>query len=257
MKIAVVNSDQRMQQVYFNLSHDFDTVLLNEFTDFNRFSIPDVVVLPVKGMDMSGTLHANGKEIRIPASFWEKLDNHHVVFAGIEQPFLNQLPVNLQYYMHSPDLIARNARYTAEGVLLLLMDNTQHSILDMQVDIIGYGACGKEIAMWLQSLGVRCRIIRRSCEEDDTTVSINTWKQVACGDVIINTAPAFLIDQELMSTWDKKPLIIDIATGDVMDYPFAANVGIRIIKAGNLPNMVAHISGGNAIANYVRGVLHG
>ena len=40
------------------------------------------------------------------------------------------------------------------------------------------------------------------------------------------------------------------------DYAAAVRLGIRVIKAGNLPEMVAYESSGKSISEFVRGKLH-
>lgn len=256
MKIAIVNSDRRMQEVYFALSHEYETMLINEFTNFDRFDGADALVLPVKGVTSTGSIYSQGKEIVLPDNFWKHF-YHKPVFVGIPQPFVTSLPFVVHYYMQDEVLKQKNAMYTAEGVLFLLIDNTSLCIRDACVDVIGYGTCGKEIVKWLEGLGIRVRIIRRDCIEDDRFLQVDTYRNVACGDVIINTSIASVLDKDVITSWISKPLIIDIATPDVIAYDVALKLGIRVIKAGNLPTMVAYESAGIAIADYIRGILHG
>ena len=122
--------------------------------------------------------------------------------------------------------------------------------------MIGYGVCGKEIVRWLRALGIPYRIVRRSCEKSDTLISVEEYRKTACNEVIINTSISKVIDRELLERWSQKPLIIDIATPDVIDYAAALSMGVRVIKAGNLPEMIAYESSGKCISEFVRGKLH-
>lgn len=255
MKLAIVNSDQRMQEVYFSLAKDYEVTLINEFTNFDRFDGADALILPVKGLTSTGSLYTSGKELILPESFW-KVMHDAIIFAGIPQAFLRGFP-HVYSYMQEASVRKQNAVYTAEGTLFLLIDNTGKAIQDQLVDVIGYGMCGKEIVKWLQALQVKTRVIRRSCEEDEQFFTVERYRSMQCGDVIINTSISSLLDHDLMCSWDHKPLIIDIATPDVIDYNTACKLGIRVIKAGNLPNMVAYQSAGKLIAEYVRGKLDG
>lgn len=260
MKVGVVNSDRRMQQVYFNLSSTYDTCLINTFTNMDKLKAPDVLVLPLKGLKDDGTLKLNGEEIALTRSFWESMGEDHIVFAGMHHPFLDTLNCKKYYYMEDHDLAKKNAILTSEGVLFLLIDHTSKSILELNIDVIGYGTCGQEIVAWLRALGIEVRIIRRekASTDDEHVLSISKWKSMPCGDVIINTAPDRIIDRELMARWIEKPLIIDIASGEQIDASAAALCGIQYIKAGTLPAMFAWVSAGNIIADYVRGKLeHG
>ncbi len=99
------------------------------------------------------------------------------------------------------------------------------------------------------------RIVRRNTDEKGRFVNVADYRKGSCGDVIINTSPSIVLDRELLTRWHNKPLIIDIATPDVIDYDAALKQDIRVIKAGNLPNMVAYESSGKLIADYVRGKI--
>ncbi len=254
LRIAVVNCDKRMQEVYFHLSHDYETIAIHAFTDFDRFNGADALVLPVKGLTDSGSLMVKGKEIRLPASFWQKMKDKPI-FAGIPQDFLHDF-AHVCYYMEDASIKAQNAVYTAEGVLYLLIDHTGACIKDLQVDVIGYGLCGREIVTWLRDLHIPVRIVRRPCGGEENCISVEQYRNATCGDVIINTSIAKVIDRHMLETWEKKPLIIDIATPDVIDSDAALRCGVRLIKAGNLPAQVAYESAGQLIAEYVRGKLN-
>ena len=91
MKIAVVNSDRRMQEVYFQLAREEEAILINEFTDFEKIDQIDALVLPIKGLTATGSLYSSGKELQIPAYFWDSV--HDIpIFTGIRQAFLKDFP---------------------------------------------------------------------------------------------------------------------------------------------------------------------
>lgn len=252
MKIAVVNSDQRMQAVYFNLCKTYDTYLINEFTNMDKLTIPDVLVLPMYGPDDKGVITIKGQQLAIPMSFWASLSDHTKVFCGLPNAFIREVAYDYDFYMEHDTLVEQNAVLTAEGTLCLLIDHTSQSIKDCHVDVIGYGTCGKEIVKWLEALDVPTRIVRRVCQGEANSISIDAWKAEGCGDVIINTAPAKIIDRKLMESWKPEPLIIDIASGALIDEKDAMLCGIQLIKAKALPAIYAWKSAGNIIAETIR-----
>lgn len=258
MKIAVVTTDARMSVIYRSLSATFDTVELHKQKDFIKPDDLDVLILPVKGITEEGNLDHNGKYLEIPQAFWKGLKKEVKIFCGLPNPFLDAMPNEIIYYMKEESVLAKNAILTAEGVLFLLIDNTKQSIQKLCVDIIGYGRCGKEIHKWLKALHVNCRIIRRKVDGLSQTMCIEEWKRTKPYDVIINTSIQPIINKECVDAWKNKPLIIDIATPDVIDGEYARKKGIRFVKAGNLPALIAFESAGELIAEYVRGILqHG
>ena len=252
MNIAVVNNDQRMQEVYFSLSHKYTVTAIHEFTNFDDIKEIDVLVLPVKGIDEDGNITANGKKLLIPSTFWEKISSSCKIFAGLPHPFLDALPCQVLYYMQDENILLENAQLTAEGILFLLIDNTATSIKELKVDVIGYGRCGKAIIEWLNDLGIDVRIVRREVKDTQNAISVDEWVQEEPYPVIINTSEQFIMKKEVLSSWESKPLIIDIATPDVIDMEIAQILGIRVIKAGALPSMIAYKSAGQLIAQFVR-----
>lgn len=252
MKIAVVNSDARMQQVYINLAKTYDTYLINTFTNMDKLTIPDVLILPIKGMDTNGNIKTSQGTITFPENFYESLD-HTKIFAGIKNPFLDQLDKEVNYYLQDEHITQKNAILTAEGVLYLLIDHTKCSIFDCTIDVIGYGYCGKAIGKLLKGLGVKFRVVRRVVDEyNENEISIEDWKNSTCGDVIINTAPANIIDRTQFMNFNPKPLILDIASGEYIDHKLALLNNITLIKARSLPAVFAPESAGNLIGDYIR-----
>lgn len=258
MKIAVLTSDARMKVVHDQLSKYYETIDLHEQKQFLEPMMFDVLVLPVKGITDDGNFKTNEKNFIIPIQFWKDLKSTTNIFCGIPQPFLETLPNHKFYYMKAETVLEKNATLTAEGILFLLIDNTAKGIQYLNIDIIGYGRCGKEIYKWLKALHIPCRIIRRKKDGLSETISVEEWKRMEPYEVVINTSVQSIIDKELIDTWSRKPLIIDIATPEVIDGKYAQVKGIKFIKAGNLPALIAFESAGELVANYIRGILeHG
>lgn len=253
LKVAVVCSDARMRQVYHQLAKNFDVELIDQETDFLLLPMLDAIVFPVKGPDTFGYLAMEEKAIRIPSRFWDIQPNDICCFCGLKNAYFDRLAMHKYYYMEDKDVIHGNAILTAEGVLNEFIGCCSKSIYDVSVDVIGYGNCGKVIYEMLYNLHVQVRVIRRTCKKEENFIEIKDWEE--CGDVIINTSVQKLINKERMEGWRKKPVILDIATPDVIDVQAAKALGIRVIKAGNLPNRYASVSAGNIIACYVRGII--
>ncbi|MEG0469516.1 MAG: hypothetical protein RR562_06360 [Longicatena sp.] len=250
MKIAVICSDDRMIQIYDNLSKSFcvmDVYNVNDLETCKREI--DVLVLPVKGVDKEGKIAC----IRQKDEFWSELKESVLIFCGLRNEFLEKLPYRTYYYMEDQGVIRDNAILTAEGVLNELIGCCARSIYDIQVDVIGYGNCGKVIYDILHNLHVNTRVIRRTCEKQEDFIEVNEY--TTCGDVIINTSIGDVLNRERMQQWTKRPVIIDIVTPDVIDMDAARELGICIIKAGNLPGRFASVTAGNIIAEFIRGKL--
>lgn len=254
VKIAVICSDERMIQVYDNLSRDFMVDRLDAQTDFLNLPQYQAVVFPVKGVDEFGYVRIQEQAIHIPHAFYEMQGKDCLLFCGIRNAVLDALPQRKIYYMLEESVIHENAVLTAEGVLNELISCICKSIYDIQVDIVGYGHCGQVIYDMLKNLHVRVRIIRRDCKKEGNFLPVRDWE--TCGDVIIHTATGVMIAPSRMRSWKNKPVIIDISTPDLIDLKAAHEEGITVIKAGNLPGRFACISAGNIIAECIRGKLN-
>ncbi|RGB59422.1 hypothetical protein [Absiella sp. AM10-20] len=252
MITAVVCSDDRMRYVCKSLHMEMEIIAIDEDSDFLTLPRLDAIILPVKGIDDEGYMKLYDSLVHVPSMFWQ-IQKDMIIFSGMETSYISALPMKKYYYMKDTTVIDENAILTAEGILHLLITSLAKSLYDIQIDIIGYGHCGKAIYRMLKSLDVKVRVIRRDCIEDDTFMTIKHWKQ--CGDVIINTSIEKLMDADLMRSWKNAPLIIDIATPDVVDKQCAKELGIPYQKEGNLPGRFCAESAGKIIADYVRGKL--
>lgn len=253
MITAVVCSDDRMLYVSKNICSSCNLIMIDENTDFLTLPALDYLVLPVRGIDELGYLTIRGKQVKVPSMFW-KMQKDVVIFSGLSTSYLESLPFKKYYYMKDDTVVKENAILTAEGVLLLLISSIDKSLYDISVDVIGYGNCGKAIVTMLQGLDVKVRVIRRFCEEDETFMTIEHWEQ--CADVVVNTSIQRVMVEERMEKWEKKPLVIDIATPDVVDEAACRRLSIPFIKALNLPGRFCAESAGRIIACYVRGIVH-
>lgn len=252
MITAVVCSDDRMLFVYKKLHMYKEVIAIDETTDFLTLPRLDALVLPVKGIDEDGYLRIREHRIHVPAMFW-RIQKEMLIFCGMPCTYVKTLPQRKDYYLEAQHVIEENAMLTVEGVLYLLISSISKSLYDIDVDIIGYGNCGKAIHHMLGNLDVKTRVIRRECKEDQNFIKISSWND--CADVIVNTSIQKVIEEKHILTWSKRPIVIDIATPDVVDQALLKAYDMTFIKAPNLPGRFCAESAGRIIADYVRGKL--
>ncbi|MDD6467626.1 MAG: hypothetical protein PUF50_05550, partial [Erysipelotrichaceae bacterium] len=131
-----------------------------------------------------------------------------------------------------------NARITAYGILSMLLEHCPRLITEMTVDIVGFGHCGKEIVHLLEQLEVSVRIITKGiCDTNFECLLYEDWKYVEPSDVIINTAPAVVINEYDCGRWKKDPIIIDLSTGHIGVAEVVRNC-IQVIDAPALPDII-------------------
>lgn len=164
----------------------------------------------------------------------------------------------IKYYdiMTSADFVTKNARLTAEGLLIPLLTHTSFSICDCRVLLAGYGNCGREIADILRLFTNEIYIydkepgaLKSARSKHFTAVSKkdiqNPSHKVHQINTIINTSPVNPFDDR---TWESFPAdckIFNIASS-ALKLPFPASK--RLLSCPGIPGKYAPKTAGNMIA---------
>lgn len=266
-KAAVFISDKRMGVIARELKrHGIQVIEIENPASFEKLEGAarelDWLLLPIRGVDRAGKAQMNGCAYPV-SSLLEKLPETALVFTGLWTDYLLELSAKWEQagcgkkifcYFDDPDIVAENARLTAEGLLYFLMEKTPASIFTYTVDLIGYGRVGKEIAALLEKLGIAIRIVKERLDgrEDLWTLDYRQWRDRQPSDVIINTAPVTVITQEIAKNWKKDVLIIEIASGQAgVEAEVGTLPGIRVEPAPTLPGLVTWESAGMMLSDYL------
>ncbi|MEG1066475.1 MAG: hypothetical protein RSD85_02870, partial [Erysipelotrichaceae bacterium] len=229
MNLAVLKSDLRMEEVANILSNYYEVVFIETYEELKSINNIEAIVptnnlldikyliIGFKNFNKDGKLCINNKLVDLKLV---NLDNI-IIIAPVPNKFLESLN-NIKYYFFlDKKVIVDNAELTSEGIIYYLIENTNTSIKDLKIDIIGYGNCGRSIHRWLEDLNIEHRIIRRSTSNnDDRFISIYDWKKQGSNNIIINTADYEIIDHQIIENLNKA-LIIDIATRSNIDTKYA------------------------------------
>lgn len=247
--IGIFNSDQRMLEASRILSAVTSTFLIENFTD--DLPIFDALLLPMSGI-YNQQVKMHSAWVHLPDDFWKHCRKDCVLFSATVSEEMEQLPFRCVNLSDDDLFLAANSRYTAEGVLFLLLDNTSISLSECKVDLLGFGHSGKEIYNLLKALDVKVRVVRRKVDHENSEfMSVSTWKQLPVNEIVINTSLTNWIDEEVINRWSKAPLIINI----VSSYRLAENrislKGGHVIHAGVLPSLIAAKSAGRILAECV------
>lgn len=221
---------------------------------------PDFLFLPMPVM--------SGEYINAPMSP-DKISLHQalkhagqntVVFGGKIDPPMQRLledhEIRYYDYLEREELAVMNAIATAEGTIEIILRELPVTIFGLSVMIIGSGRISKTLRHWLTSLGAQVSVSARS-HADLAWIAIDGCtpipmkemeRQINHFDVIINTVPAKILDENILSCLTPSALLIDLASkpGGV-DFEEANRLGIRTIWALSLPGKTAPISSGEII----------
>ncbi|MGN1051650.1 MAG: NAD(P)-dependent oxidoreductase [Acutalibacteraceae bacterium] len=134
-----------------------------------------------------------------------------------------------------------NAYLTGEGAVSVAIDNSQRSLINSRVLILGAGRIGIALAQMLLSFTKDITVSSRKISDKAKVISMglksaNTEKLPSLSDFdyIFNTVPAkILSDEKLLEI--KDALLIDLASIDCANIKLCKELNINVIKALGLP----------------------
>lgn len=228
-----------------------------------------VVILPVPYSYDGCRINApfSASEIRVD-DVLEAVNPTQLVLAGVCPPgFIEKadaLGLSVIDYMKDEELTVKNAVSTAEGALELAMKELAVTVHGTKTLVIGYGRVGKAVSSAFSSLRSSVTVCARRADalawayaSGYGTANIkDICRAVTDKDIIINTVPAPVLDNNVLSFVKDDALIIDLssAPGGV-DFEAASRRGLKAIHALSLPGKVAPVTAGENIADAVCSVM--
>lgn len=176
---------------------------------------------------------------------------------------------NVQIYdlMKNEPLTIANAISTAEGALQIAMEETKITIHNSEILILGFGRIGKILAKDLQALGAKITCEARK-QEDIAWIKAYGYKPLELNklnnnseilekfDIIFNTIPHLILDQEKLQKVNKNCVIIDLASkpGGV-DFEECNKLKIKNKWALALPGKVAPVTSAKYIKEQIYEII--
>ncbi len=178
-----------------------------------------------------------------------------------------KLGITVADYYECGDLQNKNALPSAEGALMLVMENSDTVIEGMNVLVTGFGKTGRLTAEKLRALGanvyvaarrdeVLCDIAMSGFLPIHITDELQMKEALDTCSTIINTVPHIIFTQSLLHDCKTRPLYIEIASlpGGI-DIPAARGMGIRSIFAPSLSGKYAPVSAGRYIFEAISDIM--
>lgn len=246
-----------------NLQSSFSGVTKEEM-DLKVFRDLDALVLPPVGTDDAGRVETifSSQSIQLTEEHIACLPKHAKVYTGMAKPYLIQLCANAQIELVElfdlDDVAIYNSIPTAEGALMMAIQNTDITIHGSECMVLGLGRTGMTLARVLKGLGARVRTgvrrkehFARAWEMGFDPFYIDQLAlEVSNTDLIFNTIPTMIVTAQVIAQIPHRALIIDLASKPGgTDFRFAEKRGIKSILAPGLPGIVAPKTAGRIIAN--------
>ncbi len=242
MKVAVVMQDERMKYIAKRLKQKTSVYEIPINDNIQSDVLFDVVVLPMSGISDHNFIKQLFKYVRPNA----------MLFTGVVNEMLlsqNVVIVNLSKNNKLKNVLAE---LTAHGILNILITKTNQNFKNYTYDVLGYGACGKEMIKVLVSNGcdVRCVSRQSNPKINCKHYSYEQWNRMQPSDIVINTAAACVIDEHTVSSWLKEPFIIDIASKGI-GVKECLKKEYNVLQVGSLPTISGPLSAANSICDCI------
>lgn len=209
----------------------------------------DVALFPIPGIAPDGALFAPQCDTRII------LDRE--ALAGMRQPaniilgwadknlqgHCEALGIGIHEYEWDDDLMLLRGPAIVEGLLKVLIDNTDITIHKSRILCVGQGVIGTLVTRTLVALGAEVHVAARNPVQRASSYAagaephhLEDMTKAAEGmDMIISSVPAQIVQRETLERLPRHALLVDLAAppGGI-DREAAAELGLRFVWARGL-----------------------
>lgn len=281
MEILILGGDLRYLEIIETLNKKYNVdligykyIYINEKVkniDIKDIKINkyDIIIFPINGVMKENliTCRFNNYPIKLPDNLLTETKENALIFSGIPTENLTKMLeiANRKciYLMKDKEVIKQNAIPTVEGIIADIINNTEKTIKDSNVLIFGYGNIGTLLTTYLKMLGSNITVAIK--EEKDKTIldkkqiknfysnnELELIKEIKNTDIIINTVPETVINDNQIKHINKNAYVLDIASHpyginqEVLDEYFIKNK----LYLG-IPGKVAPITSGKILTKKI------
>lgn len=279
-KITIIGGDLRIVKLVEMLAEDkfeiktYAMEKADSISKLKNVEICETLKEAIKDTDIvisSIPLSSNNTDINI--AFSEKnvkleelaneLEGKTFIAGNIKNEFkllIKNKNVRVIDLLEREELVVLNAISTAEGAIQIAMEETKITIHGSKILVLGFGRIGKVLSKMLNGIGaeVYCEARR---DADLAWIKAYGYKPVILNelneslekfDIIINTIPSIVLEEDRLKLLKNDCLIIDLASNPGgVDRNAAQNLGIKTIWALALPGKVAPITSAEFIKNTI------
>lgn len=166
-------------------------------------------------------------------------------------------------YMKNEAFVLKNAYLTAEAALGIAINESEQSLINSKILIIGYGRIAKALHKYLQAFTSNITVCARNSVQlsnaemnSARTIHITDLSKCKCYDFVFNTVPFPVLNEKELKQMNTDALIIDLASfpGGV-DKHSAQAKGIKLIQAWGLPGKCSPKTAGKYVAQAVHDII--
>lgn len=283
-KIAVIGGDLRMVKLVEMLAKDnFEvyTYALEKAESISKVenvkqkpSIQEVlqdvkvVIGPIPLSSNNISINTPFSETNVTIEELSQALNGKIFIAGNMKPelyeYTKERNVQIIDLLNREELAVLNTISTAEGAIQIAMEETNSTIHGSDVLVMGYGRVGKIVANMLKGIGANVYCEARKNVDlawikayGYVPVRLNELEETLPKyDIVINTIPSMVLDENRLRYLKKECLIIDLASNPGgVDRMASKKQGIKTIWALSLPGKVAPLTSAEFIKDTIYNIL--
>jgi dipicolinate synthase subunit A len=278
IQVALIGGDARQLEVINKCTElDASVVLIgfdnlqNVFSGITKAELSpkvletmDAVILPAVGTDDKGYVESifSTSELQLTEQHIQALPKTAKVFTGMAKPYLRNLceqaSIQLIELFDLNEVAIYNSIPTAEGAIMMAIQNTDFTIHGSVSMVLGFGRTGITLARTLHGLGAKVKVGVNKPEYFARALEMgflpfythDLYAQVANIDLLFNTIPSMIVTAQIIANIPHRAVIIDLASKPGgTDFRFAEKRGIKAMLAPGLPGIVAPKTAGRIIAD--------
>lgn len=245
------------------LDTPFSGVVRGEWTP-ETLRQADALVLPPVGTEDDGSIAAifTEQEMKLTDDYLAALPKTSKIYCGMAKPYLREMAdkhhLGLVELFERDDVAIYNSIPTAEGAVMMAIQNTDITIHGSNCMVLGLGRTGLTLARTLQGLGAAVKAGVRREESFARAYEMgfepfympDLARQTGNIDLLFNTIPNMIVTAQVIAGLPLRAVIIDLASKPGgTDFRFAEKRGIKALLAPGLPGIVAPKTAGRIIAN--------
>ena len=241
----------------------FDKLKLKSLKISDLISSSKYIILPVPASRNKKVINApfSNSDIVLSEKLFSNLKNK-VVFAGIVSSLIEDVKPSGLYirdYYQREDFLIPNALLTAEGAVSIALKEYGKSIFSSRCLVVGFGRIGKTLAKLLKNMGAKVTVSARSVKDVSLakisgfeTTNVSKINEKADFDLIFNTVPALVLNEDVLGYLSSARMIIDLASSPGgTDKLAAEELGIKLIPALGIPGKCFPEAAGEIIADVI------
>ena len=222
----------------------------------------DAVLLPVPlSRDGIRLFAPESREDILISDVLASVSENALIFAGGVSRIEDK---RITDYAKREDFALMNAVPTAEGALMLALQNGKITVCGMSVAVIGFGKVASAVAKLFSAVGADITVFaRKEQARAEAHILGYTAKPISelseCAglySLIVNTVPAHIFDMNILLRIRKDALLMELASAPFgLNFEEAEALGVRTLLASGLPGKHFPQTAGYAVAETVLNVL--